>query len=78
MSLPLIIGGVAGGALLLSVAVSKYAAVTLFNRVIPRQDQLRVDLDEMADASQWEEYMKIIKPNKEWILQQPMEHITIK
>lgn len=78
MSLPLIIGGVAGGALLLSIAVSKYAAVTLFNRVIPRQDQLRVDLDEMADASQWEEYMKIIKPNKEWILQQPMEHITIK
>jgi len=66
------------GIALLWGAISIYAAVTLFNKVIPRQDELRVNLDEMADMAQWEEYKKIIHPNKEWILQQGMEHITIK
>lgn len=53
-------------------------ALTLFNRVIPRQDVLRVDLNEMADMAKWEEYKKIITPTKEWLLSQPLEHITIK
>ncbi|MCM1330335.1 MAG: alpha/beta hydrolase [Ruminococcus sp.] len=53
-------------------------ALTLFNRVIPRQDELRVDLNEMADMKKWEEYRKIITPNKEWLLAQDLEHITIK
>lgn len=52
-------------------------AVTLFNRVIPRQDVLRVDLNEMADMATWEEYKKIITPCKEWLLAQPLEHLTI-
>ena len=69
---------IAGGALLLCGAGSSAAAVTLFNRVIPRQDKLRVNLDEMADMQQWEEYKKIIHPNKEWIMAQDLEHITIK
>ncbi|MBQ3565551.1 MAG: alpha/beta hydrolase, partial [Oscillospiraceae bacterium] len=55
-----------------------YGAKTLYNKTIPRQDQLRVDLDEMADAGQWEEYMKIITPNKEWLMQRAMDHVTIK
>ncbi|MGN0620269.1 MAG: alpha/beta hydrolase [Porcipelethomonas sp.] len=68
----------AGCLVLLAAAVPIIAALVLFNRVIPRQDQLRVNLDEMADMEQWEEYKKIIHPNKEWILAQDMEHITIK
>ncbi len=59
-------------------AGSVFGAKTLYNKTIPRQDQLRVDLDEMADASQWEGYMKIITPNKEWLMQREMEHVTIK
>lgn len=53
-------------------------ALILFNRVIPRQDTLRVDLNEMADMETWEEYKKIITPNREWLTAQELEHITIK
>lgn len=53
-------------------------AITLFNKVIPRQDVLRVNLDEMADMAKWEEYKKVIAPNKEWLFAQELEHITIK
>ncbi len=59
-------------------AGSVFGALKLYNKTIPRQEQLRVDLDEMADAGQWEEYMKIITPNKEWLMQRAMEHVTIK
>lgn len=69
---------IAGGAVLLCGVGAAVAAVTLFNRVIPRQDKLRVNLDEMADMQQWEEYKKIIHPNKEWIMAQDLEHIAIK
>lgn len=68
----------AGSAAVLGAAASGIGAVTLFRRVIPRQDQVRVNLDEMADMKQWEEYKKIIHPNKEWIMAQNMEHITIR
>lgn len=53
-------------------------AVMLFNRVIPRQDVLRVDLNEMADMAKWEEYKKVIAPNKEWLFARELEHITIR
>ena len=53
-------------------------AKTLFNRTIPRQDVLRVDLSEMADMEKWEEYKKFIVPNREWLQSQELEHITIK
>ena len=69
---------VAGGALLLGAAASGVAAVTLYERVIPRQDKIRVNLDEMADMTKWEEYKKIIHVNKDWIMAQPLEHVTIK
>ena len=69
---------IAGGAALLGGAASGIAAVTLFKRVIPRQDEIRVNLDEMADMTKWEEYKKIIHPNKEWVMAQKLEHITIK
>lgn len=72
-----IIGAAALGTAALGTACT-VGAVTLFNRVIPRQDVLRVDLDEMADMKKWEEYKKIITPNKEWLLAQELEHITIK
>lgn len=71
-----IIGAAALGTAVLGTACAA-GAVTLFNRVIPRQDVLRVDLDEMADMKKWEEYKKIITPNKEWLLAQPLEHLTI-
>lgn len=72
-----IIGAAALGTAALGTACT-VGAVTLFNRVIPRQDVLRVDLDEMADMAKWEEYKKVITPNKEWLLAQELEHITIK
>lgn len=53
-------------------------AYKLFNRVIPRQDVLRVNLDEMADMAKWEEYKKMITPRIEWLNTQPLEYITIK
>ncbi|MCM1577880.1 MAG: alpha/beta hydrolase [Ruminococcus sp.] len=69
------------GAILLTAAAGvgcAAGALTLFNRVIPRQDTLRVDLNEMADMDKWEEYKKIITPNREWLTAQELEHITIK
>lgn len=53
-------------------------AKTLFNRTIPRQDVLRVNLSEMADMQKWEEYKKFMVPNREWLQSQKLEHITIK
>lgn len=73
-----ILGAAAAGTAAVGAAVCAVGAVTLFNRVIPRQDVLRVDLNEMADMAKWEEYKKIITPNKEWLLSQDLEHITIK
>ncbi|MCM1024315.1 MAG: alpha/beta hydrolase [Prevotella sp.] len=72
-----ILGAAALGTAALGTACAA-GAVTLFNRVIPRQDVLRVDLNEMADMAAWEEYRKIITPRKEWLLSQNLEHITIK
>lgn len=53
-------------------------AYTLFNRTIPRQDTLRVNLSEMADMKKWEEYKKFITPNREWLTAQELEHVTIR
>lgn len=72
-----IAAGVAAGALILAAGGAAGAAY-LFNTVIPRQDKVRVDVSEMADMTKWEEYKKIIHPNKEWLLAQPLEHVTIK
>lgn len=68
--------GLAGGAAVLGTA-AYFGAKTLFDRVIPRQDSVKVDLNEMADMQKWEEYKKIITPRKEWLMQQPLEEIDI-
>ncbi len=78
MNIPLLIGAVAAGTLVLGAAGAYGGARTLFNRVIPRQDGVKVDMNEMADMQQWEEYKKIILPNKEWLLAQPLEKVSIK
>ena len=70
--------GIAGAAVTAGAVGATVGAATLFNRVIPRQDELKVDISEMADMKKWEEYKKIIHPNKEWLMQHPMKHITIK
>lgn len=41
----------AGGAVLLGAAGATIGALTLFNKVIPRQNRVRVNLDEMADMA---------------------------
>lgn len=70
------------GAALLTAAAAAGActagAIKLFKQVIPRQDVLRVDLNEMADMQKWEEYKKFIVPNREWLETQPLEHVTVK
>lgn len=69
----------AGTAALLGAAGTAAGAYTLFKRVIPRQDEVKVDISEMADMSRWEEYKtNTIHPNKEWLMARPAEHITIK
>lgn len=70
--------GIAGAAVAAGAVGATAGAVTLFNRVIPRQNEIKVDISEMADMEKWEEYKKIIHPNKEWLMQRKMEHITIK
>lgn len=67
----------AAGLLAAGTAASYLGARTLFNRVIPRQDELRVDVSEMADAEKWEEYVKIIHREKDKLLRRPSEHVTI-
>lgn len=69
---------VVGGAALLAGAGSVYGAYTLYKKVIPRQTETRVNVNEMADMSQWEEYKKIIHANKDWLSTREMEHVTIK
>ncbi|MGN1481170.1 alpha/beta hydrolase [Porcipelethomonas sp.] len=73
----LVAAGIAGGIAAAGCAAAVGAA-TLFKRVIPRQDEVRVDLNEMADMAKWEEYKKIIHPNKEWLMQRNMEEVTIR
>lgn len=41
-----------------TAAICTAGAMTLFERVIPRQNELRVDINEMADMKKWEEYKK--------------------
>lgn len=72
-----ILGAAAVGAAAVGTACVA-GAYKLFNTVIPRQDVLRVDISEMADAAKWEEYKKIITPTREWLEAQPIEKIKIK
>ncbi len=75
----LILGaGIAAGVVALGAAGSAAGAFKLFNKVIPRQDGVKVNMDEMADAQKWEEYKKTIGPKKEYLLSQSCQHITIK
>ncbi len=73
-----IAGAVVGGVALLAAGGAYGGAVKLFNSVIPRQDQLRVSMKEMADDATWEEYKKMIYPAKEWLMAQPLEPVSIK
>ena len=69
-------GIVAGGAVVLGAA-SVLGAKKLFDTVIPRQKELKVDLNEFADMEKWEEYKKLIGPRKERLMEQDLESITI-
>ncbi|MBQ8298121.1 MAG: alpha/beta hydrolase [Ruminococcus sp.] len=77
MGTGLIAGAVAGGVVLAGAAASLGGALKLFNSVIPRQKELRVNMNEMADAQKWEEYKKLIYPAKEWLMAQPLEPVSI-
>lgn len=68
----------AGGILAAGTAACFVGARTLFDRVIPRQDQLMVDISEMADGEKWEVYIQLIHKVKERFLQRPSEHVTIR
>lgn len=68
----------AGGLLAAGAAGCLAGAYTLFNRVIPRQDGVKVDASEMADGKKWEKYLDSIHKEKEKLLQRPSEHVTIK
>lgn len=78
MKKSVVIGSIFGGIAAVGAAASYVGAKTLFDRVIPRQDGVKVDLSEMADMQRWEEYRKVIAVRKEWLLRQPFEEITIR
>ncbi len=71
-----LIGAFAGVAAIVG-GISFYAADKLFKKTIPRQDGVKVDMNEMADAAKWEEYKKIIAPRGEWVRSQELEEIYI-
>lgn len=77
MSIGLIALG-AGGVILAGAAGCVIGARTLFNRVIPRQNEVKVDISEMADGEKWEKYIEKIHIEKEKLLKRPSEHVTIK
>ncbi len=77
MNTGLLIGGIAAGVAAAGAIGSVVGAYTLFNKVIPRQDGVKVDMKEMADAAKWEEYKKGIVPRREFLCAQPTEHVTI-
>ena len=74
----LTVAGIAGGVAVLGAAGSYGIANILFNKIIPRQDGVKVDMKEMADADKWEEYKKGIAPRKEYLMFYLAEHITVK
>ena len=78
MSIVATAGLIAGGVVVLGTLGSAAVADILFKKVIPRQDGVKVDMNEMADGAKWQEYMKIIQPNKEYLLSLPHENIKIK
>ncbi len=77
MSHPLLFGALAGSVAAVGTAAALGSAAVLFQRTIPRQDSVQVDISEMADLDKWEEYKKIIHPRKEWLLAQPLEELDI-
>lgn len=68
----------AAGIAAAGTAACYIGARTLFNRVIPRQDGVRVDTSEMADADKWESYIAGIRAVREKFQTRPSEHVTIK
>lgn len=76
---PLIIAATSvGGLAAAGTAACFIGARTLFNRVIPRQDGVRVDTSEMAEGEKWERYITTIRAVREKFQQRPSEHVTIK
>lgn len=69
---------IAAGTAVVGAAACFFGANTLFRRVIPRQNECRVDLNEMADADKWKVYIEDIHKVKEKLLIRPSEHVTIK
>ena len=68
---------IAGGGLAIGTAAAVAGAAKLFYRVIPRQDGMKVDISEMADAAQWEEYKKIITPRREELTAREHEEVSL-
>lgn len=68
----------AAGIAAAGVIGSAIGAKVLYDMVIPRQEKLRVDLNEFADMDKWEEYKVIMRPNSEWLAAQQLEEIDIK
>lgn len=78
MSAIVIASAIIGGLAVAGTVGSFVGANTLYKKIIPRQDQCRVDVSEMADAKKWERYIEFIHENKDWLFKREMEHITLK
>ena len=54
------------GIIVLLIITSLIGAKVLYNRTIPRQEKVMVDMNEFADEEKMAEYKKIMEPNKIW------------
>lgn len=72
-----LIHGVVGAAAI-GTAASLIGAKVLYDRVIPRQEDVRVDMKEFADEEKMKEYQKIMEPNRVWRESQHFDEVRIK
>lgn len=72
-----LIHGVVGAAAI-GTAASLIGAKVLYDRVIPRQEDVRVDMKEFADEEKMKEYQKIMEPNRVWRESHHFDEVRIK
>ncbi|MGN1136784.1 MAG: alpha/beta hydrolase [Oscillospiraceae bacterium] len=72
------IAAVAGGLVGLGAVSSAIGAYTLFSRTIPRQNEVRVDVESMADGYKWKDYYVMIHECQQWLYARSCEIISLR
>lgn len=69
---------VAGGLVGLGAVSSVIGAYTLFNRTIPRQNKVRVNVEKLADGYKWKDYYVMIHECQQIMSARKCENISIR